>query len=106
MITYLDFTELDALKARLDSYRPLPQSLLHNLQEDLVLRWTYHSNAIEGNTLTLIYPIKNGHIKKRAVGKNLPQSLPDSDSDWQSVTEADCSRFRCIQTPFGAWLHG
>ena len=54
----------------------------------------------------LIYPIKNGHIMKRAVGKNLPQSLPDSGSDWQSVTEADCSRFRCIQTPFGAWLHG
>ena len=54
----------------------------------------------------VIYPIKNGHLKKRMVGKNLPQSLPDSDSDWQSVTEADCSRFRCIQTPFGAGLHG
>ena len=54
----------------------------------------------------LIYPIKSGQIKKRVFGKNLPQSLPDSDSDWQSVTEADCSRFRCIQTPFGARLHG
>ena len=56
--------------------------------------------------MKLIYPIKSGQIKKRVVGKNLPQSLPDSDSDWQSVTEADCSRFRCIQTPFGAGLHG
>ena len=27
------------------------------------------------------------------VDKNLPQSLPDSDSDWLSVVEADCSRF-------------
>ena len=23
------------------------------MHEDLILRWTYHSNAIEGNTLTL-----------------------------------------------------
>lgn len=34
----LDFTELDALKARLDAYRPLSPSLLRNLREDLVLR--------------------------------------------------------------------
>ena len=46
------------------------------------------------HTRHLIYPIKSGQIKKRVVGKNLPQSLPDSDSDWQSVNEADCSRFR------------
>jgi Fic family protein len=26
---------------------------LNNLREDLILRWTYHSNAIEGNTLSL-----------------------------------------------------
>ncbi|MDQ7086001.1 MAG: hypothetical protein Q9M36_14305 [Sulfurovum sp.] len=26
---------------------------MHTLREDLILRWTYHSNAIEGNTLTL-----------------------------------------------------
>lgn len=58
------------------------------------------------HAIGLIYPIKSGQIKKRVFGKNLPQSLPDSDSDWQSVTEADCSRFRCIQTPFGARLHG
>jgi hypothetical protein len=54
----------------------------------------------------LIYPTKNGHLKKRVVGKNPPQSLPDSGSDWQSVIEADCSRIGSIQTPFGAWLHG
>jgi Fic family protein len=44
---------LNTLKARLDEYRPLPREVLMNLHEDLVLRWTYHSNAIEGNTLTL-----------------------------------------------------
>jgi Fic family protein len=47
------FDQLDTQKARLDGLRPLPPALLRNLHEDLVLRWTYHSNAIEGNTLTL-----------------------------------------------------
>lgn len=46
--------ELDALKARLDALRPLPPAALRNLHEELVLRWTYHSNAIEGYTLTLL----------------------------------------------------
>lgn len=50
----MDFTQLDALKARLDALRPLPPAALRNLHEDLVVRWTYHSNAIEGNTLTLL----------------------------------------------------
>ncbi len=54
----------------------------------------------------LIYPIKSGHIKKRVVGKNLPQMLPDFGSDWQSANEAGCNRFRYIQTPFGVWLRG
>ena len=44
---------LTDLKDRLDSYRPLPPEIVANLREDLLLRWTYHSNAIEGNTLTL-----------------------------------------------------
>ena len=48
-----DFESLDKLKAKLDTYRPLPQHILKNLHEDLLLRWTYNSNAIEGNTLTL-----------------------------------------------------
>ncbi|MFL5807173.1 MAG: Fic family protein [Roseiflexaceae bacterium] len=47
------FEQLDAHKARLDALRPLPPALLRNLHDDLVLRWTYNSNAIEGNTLTL-----------------------------------------------------
>ena len=50
MISYQD---LDVLKQRLDSFRPLPPEVVRNLHADLVLRWTYHSNAIEGNTLTL-----------------------------------------------------
>jgi len=47
------FNKLDLMKESLDSYRPLPDEVMKNLHEDLVLRWTYNSNAIEGNTLTL-----------------------------------------------------
>ena len=47
------FDKLDLLKSRLNSLRPLPPEVVQNLHEDLVLRWTYNSNAIEGNTLTL-----------------------------------------------------
>lgn len=49
----MDFTNIDALKNRLDSFRPLSEAVVNNLHEELVLQWTYNSNAIEGNTLTL-----------------------------------------------------
>ncbi len=49
----MNFIKLDNLKAKLDNHRPLNNEVLKNLHEDLILRWTYHSNAIEGNTLTL-----------------------------------------------------
>ncbi|AOI72483.1 Fic family protein [Burkholderia ubonensis] len=44
---------IDADKAALDAARPLPQHTVASLREKLLLEWTYHSNAIEGNTLTL-----------------------------------------------------
>src|SRR3984893_10852776 len=40
-------------KAQLDTYRPLPRDTVRRLNEDLRVFLTYHSNAIEGNTLTL-----------------------------------------------------
>ncbi len=49
----MNYDKLDALKCKLNSYRPLPQEVISNLHEQLVLNWTYNSNAIEGNTLTL-----------------------------------------------------
>jgi len=49
----MNFQHIDVLKAKLDSYRPLPASVVENLHQELVLQWTYNSNAIEGNTLTL-----------------------------------------------------
>lgn len=48
------FADIDRLKSTLDNNRPLPSHLVKSLAEDLAIRWTYHSNAIEGNTLTLL----------------------------------------------------
>ncbi len=50
----MNFDRLNELKAKLDSLRPLPYAAVRNLHENLVLQWTYNSNAIEGNTLTLM----------------------------------------------------
>lgn len=47
------FPDIARLKATLDQHRPLDPAIVRNLREDLIVRWTYHSNAIEGNTLTL-----------------------------------------------------
>ena len=47
------FAEIDALKAELDQRRPLTKGELKRLQEEFLVEYTYHSNAIEGNTLTL-----------------------------------------------------
>ena len=44
---------LDEKKARLDAVRPLPSGVVAKLKEYFDVEWTYHSNAIEGSTLTL-----------------------------------------------------
>ena len=43
---------LTAKKQKLDSFRPLPQELVRNLEAWFDMELTYTSNAIEGNTLT------------------------------------------------------
>jgi Fic family protein len=37
----------------LNKARPLPQHALHSIREALLVEWTYNSNSIEGNTLSL-----------------------------------------------------
>ncbi|QQG40914.1 MAG: Fic family protein [Candidatus Levyibacteriota bacterium] len=44
--------KLQAKKQRLDSYKPLRNELIKNLEEWFRIELTYTSNAIEGNTLT------------------------------------------------------
>ena len=45
--------ECDTLKARLMALRPLPAEALKKIEEALAVEYTYESNRIEGNTLTL-----------------------------------------------------
>lgn len=40
-------------KTLLDSFRPLSGPAVQRLRENMALEWTYHSNSIEGNKLTL-----------------------------------------------------
>ena len=47
------FEKINQKKTELDKQRPLPSHTLKSLKEKVFLDWTYHSNAIEGNTLTL-----------------------------------------------------
>ncbi|WP_028830108.1 Fic family protein [Proteocatella sphenisci] len=48
------FEEIDKKKLLLDNKRPFPQHTLKSIREKILLEWTYNSNAIEGNTLTLM----------------------------------------------------
>src|SRR5208337_4399379 len=52
-IPMTDFTEIDDLKAGLDAHRPIDPKSVQAVQEKFRLEWTYHSNALEGNPLTL-----------------------------------------------------
>ncbi len=47
------FSKIDAKKERLSSLRPLTQGEVERLREEFMVEFTYNSNAIEGNTLTL-----------------------------------------------------
>ena len=47
------FKEIDEKRHKLELKRPLPVHTLRSIREHLIVNWTYHSNAIEGNTLTL-----------------------------------------------------
>jgi len=49
----IDFEKIENLKKELDKYRPFNEDLAKMLREDLKVRFTYNSNAIEGNTLTI-----------------------------------------------------
>lgn len=45
--------ECDNLKSRLSELRPLPAEALKKIEEAFAIEYTYESNRIEGNTLTL-----------------------------------------------------
>ncbi len=45
--------QINKLKKQLDALRPLPKEQIKNLEEYFRIQYTYDSNRIEGNTLTL-----------------------------------------------------
>ncbi len=47
------FDEIEAKKHRLDNMPPLTAGEVARLNEEFIVEYTYNSNAIEGNTLTL-----------------------------------------------------
>jgi len=47
------FDRLFEKQSLLDQSRPLPPVALAKIKESLTIEWTYHSNSIEGNSLTL-----------------------------------------------------
>ena len=47
------FSRIDALKEQLDKRRSLTEGELQRLRDEVLIEYTYNSNAIEGNTLTL-----------------------------------------------------
>ena len=49
----MSFEVIDRKKNQLDQHRPLPIHTLKSLRENMLVEWTYNSNAIEGNTLTI-----------------------------------------------------
>jgi Fic family protein len=47
------FDTIDEQKRIIDTRRPLTKNQYNTLRNNLIIEWTYNSNAIEGNTLTL-----------------------------------------------------
>ncbi len=44
---------IEGKKRELDHLRPLPPAIIQRLKEQFIVEWTYNSNALEGNTLSL-----------------------------------------------------
>ena len=52
-VKYNILADIEAKKARLSEMRPLTAGEVERLREEFMIEFTYNSNAIEGNTLTL-----------------------------------------------------
>jgi hypothetical protein len=52
IIPKINFDHLDKLKKERDSLRPVESEMINKIEKKISLDWTYHSNNIEGNTLS------------------------------------------------------
>lgn len=71
----MNFKVIDTLKKELEGFRPLSPELMQVIDKKIKIEWTYNSNAIEGNTLTLqetSYFLQYGLTSK---GKTLKEYL-------------------------------
>lgn len=69
------FKEIDQLKSLVDQKRPLHNELMKTIAQKFREAWTYHTNAIEGNTMTLqetAFFLREGLTAK---GKTLQEHL-------------------------------
>jgi len=48
-----NFAKIDSMKNEIYSFRPLSPNISKSMKDKLIVEWTYNSNAIEGNTLTM-----------------------------------------------------
>ena len=72
---HVNFKTIDDKKVLIDSCRPFSNNIVKQLKDKIVIEWTYNSNAIEGNTLTLSETkvvLENGITIK---GKTLKEHL-------------------------------
>jgi Fic family protein len=53
IIDYELLKSIEGKKRELNTFRPFSPELVHKLDEQFTVEWTFNSNAIEGNTLTL-----------------------------------------------------
>ncbi|MDG1331692.1 MAG: Fic family protein [Crocinitomicaceae bacterium] len=49
----VSLARIEEKKTKLDALRPIPTSVLEKIKQSSSIEWTYNSNSIEGNTLTL-----------------------------------------------------
>ena len=52
-VKIVDFNRIEELLRELNEYKPLTAGEISRLSEEFLINFTYNSNAIEGNTLTL-----------------------------------------------------
>ena len=76
-------SEVDRLKKELNSKRPISKATLKSLKETINLEWTYNSNGIEGNTLTL----RETQVVLEGItvgGKSITEHLEAINHDWNA----------------------
>lgn len=64
---------IDTRKAQLDALRPLPPATVASLHDKQALEWTYNSNAIEGNTLSVTMLLRRERRSALCPGAERPR---------------------------------